>query len=114
VEPRYGQQTFNAADRVNQFQQVVSPDPQGEGLWIHQDAWFYLASLREGYSGQYTLKNAENGVYAFVLEGEVDIEGQTLTRRDGMGITGVPAINLHAASGAELLLMEVPMQLPSL
>lgn len=112
VEPRYGQQAFDVADRTDRFQQVVSPHPDDAGLWIHQDAWLHLGNLSAGYSGQYQVKKEGNGVYAFVIEGEVTINGQQLERRDGMGISDAATLDISTASGSELLLIEVPMQLP--
>lgn len=114
VQPRYGQQAFDANDRTDRFQQVVSPNPDGDGLWIHQDTWLHLGNLGAGFSGQYQVKKSGNGVYAFVIEGEVCINGQHLERRDGMGISDVATLDISTASGSELLLIEVPMEIPSI
>ena len=79
-------------------------------MWIHQDAWFHIGNLDKGFTTDYTFKKNGNGVYAFVLEGEVKIGGQSLSKRDGLGISDTDSISIEAASDAELLLMEVPMQ----
>lgn len=110
VEPRYGQITFDPEERKNKLQQVLSPNPEDEGTWIHQDAWFHIGNLDKGFTTDYTFKKNGNGVYAFVLEGEVKIGGQSLSKRDGLGISDTDSISIEAASDAELLLMEVPMQ----
>lgn len=110
VQPRYGQVTLNIADRHNKFQQIVSPNPDGEGVWIHQDAWFHLGSFDNGFSADYTVKKNGNGVYAFVIKGDVSIDGNDLHERDGLGISGTNKITVKADSqDAEVLLMEVPM-----
>ncbi|GAA4371993.1 pirin family protein [Hymenobacter koreensis] len=109
VQPRYDQQTFRAEDRHNQLQQVLSPNPDDAGVWIHQDAWFHLGNFDAGHSTEYQVKKPGNGVYAFVLEGDVTINGQTLHRRDGFGIWETDRFDIKADSNAELLLMEVPM-----
>ncbi|KAA9332047.1 pirin family protein [Hymenobacter busanensis] len=109
VQPRYDQQSFREEDRHNQFQQVLSPNPDDAGVWIHQDAWFHLGKLDAGFATEYQLKKAGNGVYAFVLEGDVTINGQTLHRRDGFGIWETDRLDIRADSNAEVLLMEVPM-----
>src|SRR5690606_20497754 len=49
VEPRYDQVTLNVADRHNKLQQIVSPKDGGEGVWIHQDAWFHLGKFDENF-----------------------------------------------------------------
>ncbi|HQU61495.1 MAG TPA: pirin family protein, partial [Saprospiraceae bacterium] len=86
VKPRYDQITLDLADRHNKFQQILSPNPDDEGVWIHQDAWFHLGKLDEGVALDYSIKKAGNGLYAFVLEGDITIDGQTLNRRDGFGV----------------------------
>ncbi len=109
ITPRYEQKAFKPEDRVNKLQTVVSPDKEGEAIWINQDAWFTLGSLKAGFSEEYNLHKPGNGVYAFVLEGEVEIDGETLGRRDGMGISDADAFKIKASGDAELLLIEVPM-----
>lgn len=76
---------------------------------MHQDAWFHLGKFDKGASDKYTIKKEGNGVYAFILEGEVEIDGEKLSRRDGMGVWDTNAINVKASENARVLLMEVPM-----
>ena len=83
VTPRYDQISLNINDRHNQFQQILSPSPDDAGVWIHQDAWFYLADLDKGKTLEYTFKKNDNGVYVFVLKGDLTTEGQVLNERDG-------------------------------
>lgn len=112
VTPRYDQISLDAAKLKNNLLQVLSPNADDDGVWIHQDAWFHLGQLDKDVKTEYTLKNKEkNGVYAFVLEGDVTINGQTLNKRDGLGIWSVDKLNINADSDAKLLLMEVPMSL---
>lgn len=110
IEPRYEQKSFKPEDRQNKLQTVVSPDQNDDAVWINQDAWFTLGTLKAGFAEAYRLHLPDNGVYAFVLEGEVEIDGEKLSRRDGMSISGTDAIKIKASSDAELLLMEVPMK----
>ena len=108
--PRYGQVSLNVNDRHNKLQQVVSPNPGEEGVWINQDAWFHLGRFDKGFSISYQLKNPTNGVYAFIITGDITIAGNILNERDGAGIWNTNEIGLKANSqGAEILLMEVPM-----
>jgi redox-sensitive bicupin YhaK (pirin superfamily) len=48
VDPRYQQITLNPEDRKNRLQQILSPNPEDDGAWIHQDAWFHLGKLITG------------------------------------------------------------------
>ena len=111
VTPRYGQATFKKEDRINKFQQIVSPGPTAEGLWIHQDAWFHLGALQKGFQTKYTVKKEGNGVYAFMIEGDATINGVSLNKRDGLGISDTGKLSILADSNAEILLMDVPMEL---
>lgn len=109
VTPRYGQAAFKKEDRINKLQQILSPGPTDTGLWIHQDAWFHMGSLQKGFATDYLVKKPGNGVYAFVINGDVTINGHALNKRDGLGIEGSDVLHIQADSDAELLLMDVPM-----
>lgn len=109
VAPRYDQITLDETDRHNRLQQILSPHPEDEGVWIHQNAWFHLGKFDKGVQSEYDLKAAGNGVYAFILKGDVTINGQLLNTRDGFGIWEVDKLSIKADSDAEFLLMEVPM-----
>ncbi|MCX6181761.1 MAG: pirin family protein [Bacteroidetes bacterium] len=109
VTPRYQQITLNPADRHNQLQQILSPNPDDAGVWIHQNAWFYLSKSDQGKTTEYTLKSEKNGIYLFVLNGEISIADQTLSSRDAIGIWEIDTTSITAESDAEFLLMEVPM-----
>jgi quercetin 2,3-dioxygenase len=110
AEPRYDQKTLNVSERKNKFQQIVSPDKNAEGSWINQDAWFHMASLDKGTELAYQMKKEADGIYLIVIEGEVDVEGETLKRRDAIEITEAASIRLKANENSEVLLMEVPMK----
>lgn len=109
VTPRYDQMTLDLRARHNRLQQILSPNADDEGVWIHQDAWFHLGSLDKGFKTDYVFKKPGNGVYAFSLSGKMTINGQPLAARDGMGIWNTEKLHIEASDNAEILLMEVPM-----
>jgi redox-sensitive bicupin YhaK (pirin superfamily) len=109
VEPRYDQKAFDLEKAKNSLLNIVSPMGSAEGLNIHQNAWFHLGKLDKDFITEYKLRDKENGVYAFLIEGEVTINGEKLTRRDGIGISGTDKLEIKADSDSELLLMEVSM-----
>lgn len=112
VVPRYDQISLVKEDRRNKLQQVLSPSANDDGVWIHQDAWFHMGLFDQGTTATYQLKNNANGVYAFVLKGNWDIDGNALSERDALEITGLDQISIKSQTqDAEILLIEVPMKL---
>ena len=111
VTPRYDQISINENEKINDFQQILSPNQNDEGVWIHQNAWFSLAKFEKGNAKDYKVHQSGNGVYVFVLKGSAKIGDQILATRDGFGIWETENFALEALEDSELLLMEVPMQL---
>jgi quercetin 2,3-dioxygenase len=110
VKPRYDQITLNPADRHNKLQQILSPSPDDAGVWIYQNAWFHLGQFDKGFSADYNIKEKGNGVYIFILSGNVTVDNQELKSRDGFGIWDVDKLSVKADTDSEFLLMEVPMK----
>ena len=109
VTPRYDQQAIRDIEVQNEFSQILSPNEADQGVWIHQNAWFSVGAFSEQKSTEYTLNAKNNGVYAFIIEGEATIEGQKLEKRDGFGIWDTASISITVEKDSRILLMEVPM-----
>lgn len=109
IEPRYDQKTFNPADRKNKLQEIVSPMANGGGVTINQDAWLHKGRFEKGFQTNYSLKQKGNGVYVFVIDGDVTIENQKLNKRDGLGVWEADQFSILSDSQSEVLLIEVPM-----
>ena len=109
VTPRYDQITLKEEDRKNKLQQILSPYPHDEGVWIYQEAWFHVGKLDKSLTLDYEFRKKSNGVYVFILSGNVAINGTSLGRRDGFGVWDTEKIKISADSETEILLMEVPM-----
>lgn len=109
VTPRYDQITLNPAERKNKLQQILSPDRDDAGVWIHQNAWFHLADFEKATETEYRLKSEGNGLYIFNLKGTITVNGQQLYDRDGFGLRETTNASIRADSDASFLLMEVPM-----
>lgn len=111
VAPRYDQIALNESERHNTLQQILSPNPDDAGVWIHQDAWFHMGKFDSGIQQDYTFKKEGNGLYVFVLKGAITVNDQALNTRDGLGIWNMDKVTISATSDAEFLLMEVPMEI---
>ena len=109
ISPRYGQLLFDAADRKNRFQILVSPTDSDETIWINQDAWFSMADIDPGKQISYDKQIKDNGVYFFVLEGEAEIDGHSVEQRDGLGLSHGESHLIRAETDVHLLAIEVPM-----
>jgi redox-sensitive bicupin YhaK (pirin superfamily) len=110
VAPRYDQFDYSKGDKQNKWLQILSPDQDDEGVWINQNAWFVIGDLESGFEIDYTLKNVTNGVYIFVISGEVVVDSHRLSTRDGYGVWNVPSVTIEPVTSASVLVMEVPMK----
>ena len=109
AEPRYQQIRMDELMKPNAFNQILSPNSDDAGVWIHQDAWFSMGDFDKGVTETYQLKNPNNGVYIFVISGKVVINGNTLDTRDGLGVWDTKNFTMDVLDGAKVLLMEVPI-----
>ena len=110
VTPRYQQITLNSAEQKNNFAQILSPNSNDEGVWIHQDAWFYLSDFDKDFSKKLTLKKEGNGFYIINIDGEIEVDGEKLEKRDAIGIWKTSEIEIKAKSNSKFLIMEIPME----
>jgi len=113
IKPRYEQRKFEAADRQLKWQIIVTPDATPKAtsgpIWINQDALFLRGDFPAGAKADYFLRFEDNGAYLFVIDGEVEVEGKRLGRRDAIGIWDEPNVPITVKADSQLLLIEVPM-----
>jgi redox-sensitive bicupin YhaK (pirin superfamily) len=111
IEPRYDQRKFPKKDRMNKILNIVSPEKESKDtMWINQDAWYSLGSFNVEKDIEYKMHKEGNGVYIFVIEGKIKVDGLDVNKRDGIGVWDVEAFQIDVTPGTELLLMEVPMK----
>jgi redox-sensitive bicupin YhaK (pirin superfamily) len=108
ITPYYNQKIFEALERKNKFQVLVSPkDKQVVGsLPINQQGYISMIDLDKGFETTYDLKN---GAYFFLIEGEVLIEDENLEKRDAIGVVEKKKVNIKANKASKLLVIDVPM-----
>ena len=109
VTPRYQQMRMGDIMQPNQFNQVLSPHADDAGVWIHQNAWFSMGDFDKGVTASYQLKDANNGIYLFVISGKATVNGKTLDTRDALGIWDAQQFTVDIEEDAKVLLMEVPI-----
>ena len=110
VEPRYQQITLDKSLQKNNFAQILSPNAADEGVWIHQDAWFYMSDFDKDFAKKLSLKKEGNGFYIMNIEGEIEVNDEKLEKRDAIGIWNTNEIEIKAHSASKFLIMEIPME----
>ncbi|MCK8141212.1 pirin family protein [Flavobacterium sp. I-SCBP12n] len=111
VAPRYDQKSFDIENQINTFVNIVSPNDQNDGnaLWVYQKTFFHLGIFDSNTTTNYSVRITKNGVYLFLIEGEILINNQVLKARDAMGITDFDSVEIQIISKSKILLVEVPM-----
>lgn len=105
--PHYQQLSFDPFARKNKFQLLVSPDGREHSLSVNQNAYFSRIDLDKGKTINYSLFCHGNGVYLFVISGQVVANETTLNERDGIEISQSELITLTAKTNIQLLCIEV-------
>ena len=109
ITPRYDQRSFDIANRIDQWQVIVSPKEEDDALWINQDARFALTKITSGKSLSYTNAFKGNGVFLVVINGSVKVGEVALGKRDALAISDMDNFTITASEDAELLAIEIPM-----
>lgn len=110
IKPRYDQKNFNDVLKLNELTTLISPDKTNpDTLWINQDATFSLGDFEPGQSITYNFNTPGNGLYAFVIEGSIKLDGTTLNKRDALGVYDTSSITIETETKSRILLIEVPM-----
>lgn len=112
VKPRYDQKTFDANERKNKLQVLVtSIDENHEGsLKIHQDAIISRIDLDKDKTYKYTLKSKNHGVYAMNIFGNASVGETNLETRDAIGVYDADSFEIKSNEESSLLFIEVPMK----
>lgn len=109
AKPRHDLQSYEVKD--NELTEILSPALDDNRVWVYQDVWLYTAKFKKGTELDYFLKNpTRNGVYVFVVEGELDVNEQQLKRRDGYGLWELTEVHFKALTDCEFFVIEVPMK----
>ena len=111
VEPRYDQIEIKSISKTNEFNQILSPFKDDQGVWIHQNAWFQLGSFDKSTAIDYNIKKETNGLYVFMIEGQAKVNDQDLYLRDGYGLWNTEEVKIQAEKGSKILMMDVPMSI---
>ncbi|MFW7381162.1 MAG: pirin family protein [Oligoflexus sp.] len=109
IPPRYDQKSYQKHLQDNQWQVIVSPSGGETAVKIEQDAYLSVVKMSAESAIRYQTYNAKHGVYFFILDGEVTIEGKNLGIGDALGVWDMASINLNSQNSSQVLAIEVPM-----
>jgi hypothetical protein len=112
LKPRYDQLLYEVQEKQDKLLTLVTPDTNQleNTLWIHQDAYISTINLKKESKFDYRIRIAGNGVFVFVIEGEIAVDGNNLTARDAIGISETESVQIKSIDKSKLLFIEVPMR----
>lgn len=109
-EPRYKQKFFDSDERKNKLQYIVTPEKKDDNLWLNQDAYLSLTDLEKNKFLEYKIHSKGNGVYLFLIDGEILVDDESLLKRDGIGIWETDEFSMTANENSRVLFIELPME----
>jgi quercetin 2,3-dioxygenase len=105
LTPSWEQKPFTLEQRQGTLLPVVSGSGEGGTLAINQSATFYVSALAPSDTVTHYLGPDRHG-YLFVIEGEVDLNGQTLRAGDQARIKDEERLTITATASTELVLWD--------
>lgn len=110
LEPRYADQAI-IGEVANDWKLLLSPDGHDGSIEIRQDAELRSVQLTPRSSLDYSTAKSNRGLWIFVIEGEVNIAGESLSKGDSCAITGMNAVSVDSAGSApaKVLMFDVPI-----
>lgn len=107
IPPSYEEKHFAPESKRGQLRLVASSDGRDGSVTIHQDAAIYAAILDGADRAEHALAGGRTG-YVHVVRGQITVNGTVLTTGDALKIREESAVVLKHASGAEVLLFDLP------
>ena len=108
IRDRYHNYNIRPLLKRNELATFISPSGNTPAHLL-QDTWFSIGTFDAGHSVIYRMHKPRTGVYIFVIEGESNVAGENLSRRDGIGIWDIESVTIEATSETQKLAIEVAM-----
>ena len=109
LTPGVEQKVFTTEDRTDTLLRVISGDG-GDAVLVHQDAHVFVSRLTAGASVKHDLPPGR-GVYLYVIEGDVEVNGERMETGAAAQIRDEPSVAIEAAADSELILVDVALTL---
>lgn len=108
LPPSVDQRQFTKEERTGRLLEVVN-ERGDNAVKVHQDARVLISYLEPGMEVTHDVGDGR-GVYLYLIEGGVSIEGAPMRTGDAAMITGEESFSIRASDPSELILVDVPMQ----
>lgn len=110
ITPRYGQMNYEVAE--NELKTLIQPETQEGTLRLQQNAWFKMAKFNANKTLQLKVEDPKNnGIYIFLLNGSLTVDGKNINTRDAIGVWETENIDVKINDDSEFLVIEVPMNI---
>jgi redox-sensitive bicupin YhaK (pirin superfamily) len=106
LPPSVEQKVFTKEDRTNRLLEVIAPEGRGGAVKVHRDASVYVCRLEQDKAVEQSLEEGF-GAYLFVIEGEVDLNGERLAGGDAAIIQDERRLAISARQPSELILVRM-------
>lgn len=111
IVPTHNHKSFSVDEMKDKLCILVEPEnSKGNGLKIHQDAYISKGIFSKTKSVDYQIKKEGNGLYVFLISGNISIDGQILNNRDALGVWETKSAKLLINEPSEILIIEIPME----
>jgi redox-sensitive bicupin YhaK (pirin superfamily) len=105
VKPRYAEKSLATAE-TGKLHLMTSKTGRDNSIAIHQDADLWLAKLDAGQNVSHSLAKNRNA-WIHVAEGEVVLNGTTLSGGDAAGVSDETKLELSANKPSQVLLFDL-------
>jgi redox-sensitive bicupin YhaK (pirin superfamily) len=105
VKPRYAEKNLSKAE-TGKLHLVASKTGREDSMEIHQDADLLLAKLEPGQNVKHSL-GKDRAAFVHVAEGEVTINGKTLTGGDAAAVSEEGKLEIAASKPSQVLLFDL-------
>jgi quercetin 2,3-dioxygenase len=105
LAPGVEQKVFSPEDRTDRLLKVISGDGN-DAVLVHQDAHVFVSRLTTGRSVHHNVAGGR-GAYLYVIEGDVDVNGERMATGAAAQIRDEPSVQVEAAADTELILVDV-------
>jgi quercetin 2,3-dioxygenase len=107
TEPALQLRQFNAIDRKEKWDLQVSPVVSQSKIHIKQECYCSRGVFTS--NTKYKLSNTKNLIWLFVLDGSININGNSANKRDAFMIENTNEFEIEIIKPADLWLMELPI-----